>query len=133
MKINKSLKSLLLIAGLVIFQSCSMTSAGQVKLSPKEFQEKLSKFSNPQLIDVRAPEEFMESHLQGSRNIDYYQTNFASVIQSLDKTQPVFIYCRSGNRSSKAADVFFKAGFTQVYDLSGGIIQWIEENYLTTK
>jgi rhodanese-related sulfurtransferase len=39
----------------------------------------------------------------------------------LDKTQPVYIYCRSGNRSAKSAIRLQEMGFEKIYDLEGWI------------
>jgi rhodanese-related sulfurtransferase len=49
---------------------------------------------------------------------------FESEIQKLDKTQPVYVYCRSGARSQKAAEKMVEMGFTQVIDLEGGYLSW---------
>ena len=45
-------------------------------------------------------------------------------MSKLDKSKELYIYCRSGNRSGKAAKKLGKMGFAKVYDLEGGIINW---------
>jgi rhodanese-related sulfurtransferase len=50
--------------------------------------------------------------------------SFESDIQKLDKKQPVYVYCRSGARSQKAAEKMIALGFTQVIDLEGGYLSW---------
>jgi rhodanese-related sulfurtransferase len=42
----------------------------------------------------------------------------------LDKKNPIYLYCRSGNRSKKSADILIKLGFSEVYDLKGGFVEW---------
>jgi len=77
------------------------------------------------LIDVRTPEEFAQGAIKGSVNIDYFnQKAFIKQISSLDKNQPVYLYCRSGNRSMKAARQLVSLGFEKVYDLAGGYMAW---------
>ncbi|TAE59522.1 MAG: rhodanese-like domain-containing protein, partial [Bacteroidetes bacterium] len=45
----------------------------------------------------------------------------------LDKSQPVFVYCAVGGRSGRSAQTLQQLGFTQVYDLEGGITRWQQE------
>ena len=49
----------------------------------------------------------------------------------LNKDEPVYIFCRSGNRSQKARQIMLEHGFTQVYDLDGGYNAWT--SWETTK
>lgn len=77
------------------------------------------------LIDVRTPEEYAEGAIKGSVNIDFFnQQAFIKQISSLDKNKPVYLYCRSGNRSMKAARQLVSLGFEKVYDLAGGYMAW---------
>jgi len=74
-----------------------------------------------QLVDVRTAKEYTAGNLAGSLNIDYYkQDEFKASFKKLDKTKPVYIYCRSGGRSHKAALLLEEMGFTKIYDLKGG-------------
>lgn len=91
-------------------------------MSVEEFARFIS-FKDVQLIDVRTPQEYVQGHLIGARNIDYQGKSFLSQIQQLDKRLPVAIYCRSGKRSNAAAQLFLREGFT-VADLNGGIMAW---------
>ena len=77
------------------------------------------------LIDVRRPEEFEAGNIENAQNINVLEPeNFNSKIEKLDKSQPVYIYCRSGNRSGKAAQIMQDAGFTKIFDLEGGYLNW---------
>jgi len=49
---------------------------------------------------------------------------FYRSFEKLDKSKPVYLYCRSGNRSKKSADILIELGFSKVYDLNGGFIEW---------
>ncbi len=74
-----------------------------------------------QLVDVRTPEEFEKGHLYEASNIDFLNSaTFEEQIQRLDKAKPVYIYCRSGARSGKAAEHMKQLGFILIYDLEGG-------------
>lgn len=71
------------------------------------------------LVDVRTPEEFNSGHLKFAKNIDYNGKEFKTQIAQLDKSKPVYLYCRSGNRSGKAADTLATLGFASYYNIGG--------------
>ena len=50
--------------------------------------------------------------------------DFAKSIATLDRTKAYAVYCRSANRSKVAMNQMKQAGFTQMYDLAGGITAW---------
>lgn len=85
------------------------------------------------ILDVRTPEEVSEGHINGSVNIDFYDERFAEKIKPLPKDKEVYVYCRSGGRSAKAAIILQNNGFTKVYNLEGGIIAWQENSFPVTK
>jgi rhodanese-related sulfurtransferase len=76
------------------------------------------------LLDVRTPEEYKQGHIENAKNIDVLQNDFAQKVERLDKNTPVFVYCRSGHRSMKAAQILKEKGFKKVYNLDGGYIAW---------
>ena len=69
------------------------------------------------LIDVRSEEEYKLSHLDQAINIPVDVIEEEIVNYVVDKSTPVILYCRSGNRSSNAAQVLLKLGYYKVYDL----------------
>jgi rhodanese-related sulfurtransferase len=71
------------------------------------------------LIDVRTPEEFDGGHLQYATNINFNNPDFKTQIAKLDKHKPVYLYCRSGNRSGKAGDTLKALGFHSYYNIGG--------------
>ncbi|WP_027136605.1 rhodanese-like domain-containing protein [Gaetbulibacter saemankumensis] len=92
-------------------------------LSPSDFKSHINKKSI-QLIDVRTPGEYQSGHIKGAKNIDIFSPSFTSQIENLNKEKPVYVYCRSGARSSRASKKLNKLGFTAIYDLSGGYLNW---------
>lgn len=69
------------------------------------------------ILDVRTAEEFNDSHVIGALNIDVLDSNFQSKISKLDKTKTYKLYCRSGNRSGRAAQIMKSKGFSDVENL----------------
>jgi rhodanese-related sulfurtransferase len=78
-----------------------------------------------QLVDVRTADEYRGGHIKNALNIDFYNSgNFIEAFEKLKKDQPVYLYCRSGARSQKAARKLVNMGFSQIYDLQGGYMRW---------
>ncbi|MDP4207792.1 MAG: rhodanese-like domain-containing protein [Bacteroidota bacterium] len=95
-----------------------------VSLKPVEFSSWLKKSNNVQLVDVRTSEEFGTGHLRNAQNMDLKSDDFKKMILRLDKKRPVLVYCRSGKRSMKAAEILKNEGFVKIINLEGGILEW---------
>ncbi len=72
------------------------------------------------VVDVRTPEEYRSGHIPGAVNLPLDQIQ--AWAKDLPKDRPVYLYCRSGNRSQKAAEYLVKEGYTNLYNLEGGIL-----------
>ena len=82
--------------------------------------------STVQLVDVRTPGEYSQGTIPGSVNIDVNSGNFGVTADSLlDKNRTVAIFCRSGRRSKKAAEILSLNGFN-VVELDKGYNSWVE-------
>lgn len=92
--------------------------------SAQVFAEKIKTTPNPQIIDVRSPEEYASQHLDKAKNINWNGADFETKVALLDKKQPIFVYCMVGGRSKKASGKLVAMGFSKVYDLQGGIMKW---------
>ncbi len=75
-----------------------------------------------QLIDVREPIEFAESHVTGAKLIPLGQIESRS--SELDQSKPLFVMCQAGKRGAAAADKLIALGFSDVRNLEGGILAW---------
>jgi phage shock protein E len=69
---------------------------------------------NEVIIDVRTPEEYQDSRLKDSLNIDFLSPDFKAKAQKLDKNKTYKFYCRSGNRSGQAEKILKSLGFINV-------------------
>ncbi len=117
----------------IAFQSCDDGKSGMAKvISPQEVYDAVyNSDGEHQLVDVRTEEEFGASHLKDAQNICVTMDNFEERAKGLDKNKPVYVYCKSGGRSAKAAKILTDMGFTKVYDLQGGITNWEEKGLET--
>ena len=115
-------KFLVLIAavlGISLLAGCG-SSSGVLTVDPKAFLTTAGQ-TGTVVVDVRTPSEYAAGHIQGAINIDVEAPTFDAEIAKLDKNATYAVYCHSGRRSGLATDAMGKAGFTHVYNLSGGI------------
>ena len=115
-------KLIALMASVLLLAGCS-SSSGAVDLGVSEFATKVAE-AGVITLDVRTLGEYMGGFIQGAQNIDFQSGNFENEIASLDKNATYAVYCRSGNRSGQAVKVMHDAGFHNVYNLNGGVIDW---------
>lgn len=101
----------------------AQTSSGIEVIEPKEFGQEIQQ-ENIQFIDVRTPKEYKEGHIEGAKNIDFLGEDFLEQFSKLDKEKPIYLYCRSGNRSAKASAKLRAEGFENIIDLKGGFKAW---------
>ena len=107
-----------------IFKSKSVDSDKIEILDTRSYKEAVLG-KNVQLVDVRTQREFRSGHIGKAVNIDLYRGGaFERAFEKFDKQKPVYLYCRSGTRSQKAARKLLAMGFEKIYDLKGGILQW---------
>ena len=118
-------KILILISFFSSFYATSAQTKDAITVLNKTEFAKAIQGDNAILLDLRTPEEYVEGFIEGAQNVDYFnQTDFIRNISALDKSQAVFLYCRSGNRSMKAARQLVSLGFEKIYDLAGGYMAW---------
>lgn len=95
---------------------------GEIKqVTPIEFKEQSK---NQTIVDIRTPQEFAQGHIEGAININYFDKSFLEQVSKFDKNKSIYIYCRSGNRTSSASKKMQDLGFEEIIDLQGGIMNW---------
>jgi len=131
--------SALLALGLVLVAGCIQaepeTKAQIIEdITPEEaFALIENNRGNPDfaILDVRTPEEFADGYIEGAINLDYQAENFSGELSKLDKNKTYLVYCRSGKRSAGALNIMAELGFREVYNMTGGIIDWEEAGLAT--
>jgi thioredoxin len=73
---------------------------------------------------VRTQAEFANGHIFGSGQLNYYTFDFSQKLLLLPKDQPIYLYCNTGWRSKRAAQILIESGYNQVYNLEKGIMEW---------
>jgi len=118
------------LTGFIFLTGCSEVPAKKepVQISVEKVDEILkTQKDSYTILDVRTKEEFAGGHLDSAVLIpvDDLEARFGE----LEKNKPVIVYCRTGRRSAKAAAILVSKGFSQVYDMTGGIEAWISKGY----
>ena len=118
-------RSLFLSCLIFVFSIITTLSAqSSSNLNATAFDSKIKQTPNPQIIDVRTTGEFTQSHIKNALNIDINSNDFQQKVANLNKNKAVFVYCLSGSRSSYAMRILSSMGFKEIYNLSGGMMQW---------
>ncbi|MES0490340.1 MAG: thioredoxin domain-containing protein [Leptospirales bacterium] len=104
--------------------SCKPNTSNTIQnITAAEFKERIQN-SNGIILDVRTPTEVTSGYIEGASFININDADFERKISLMQKDKPVFVYCRSGGRSTKAAEFMLKNGFREVYNLTGGTGSW---------
>jgi len=118
----------LLALALFLTLGCGLAWAADIhNLSAPEAQTLIQENqSNPAfvILDVRTPAEYGQGHIAGAQLLNYKSAQFSAGLDQLDKTKTYLVYCRTGNRSSRALQLMETKGFGKIYHLSAGIMDW---------
>jgi adenylyltransferase/sulfurtransferase len=98
---------------------------GVKEIQPMQLAEKLATGENVEIIDVREPFEWELGHIPGARLVPL--NRIADEIPRLDRRRETILYCKVGVRSRFAAEQLADAGLSEVRNLTGGILRWIDE------
>jgi thioredoxin len=126
-------KLTILFFSILFLIACGQNKSGYLSIDAIQFNQKLENTKNVQLIDVRTPEEYANSKIGDALNLNYYDADFEAQLKKLDTNKPLFVYCKSGGRSSGAVAQILDLGFTEVYELQGGIMAWERAKLQTNK
>lgn len=108
----------------LLFISCNgQESKHLTVLNSTQYEQAITE-NNVTIIDVRTPSEYKGGYIKNAQNINVQSGDFKTKMQNFDKEKPIYIYCRSGARSANAARIMEEMGFTEIYDLKGGILSW---------
>ncbi|MEZ4810124.1 MAG: rhodanese-like domain-containing protein [Allomuricauda sp.] len=118
------IKCILLGIGLLWALSCFPQEDGTIKKIDKATMETEVIGKDVQLVDVRTPMEYNNGHIDDAVNFDVNGSSFPKQIKTLDKEKPVYLYCKMGGRSNRAAEILKSKGFKKIFDYTGGYDDW---------
>jgi rhodanese-related sulfurtransferase len=103
-------------------------------ITPEEANTMIMISSFPiHIIDVRTPEEYNSGHIENAVNVDFNSGNFRDEINRFNRDRTYIIYCRTGARSAGARDIMKELGFQKIYNMDGGITDWIAKGLPVVK
>ncbi len=125
MSINVKITHFIFIVTLfVVITSCDRTKGQINHITTTALKGLLKKDKEIQLVDVRTPEEWEAGIIKGAQKIEVTSSTFTNKAMGiLQKDKPVYLYCRKGGRSSRAAKILQEKGF-EVYSVEGGYTAW---------
>ncbi|MEA3510043.1 MAG: rhodanese-like domain-containing protein [Actinomycetota bacterium] len=127
----RTLAVLILVLSVLVAACSSDTTTQAIELvSPAEAAQVIA--DDPAglvVLDIRTPDEFAQARLADAVLVDFYETDFAAQLDTLDKDVPYVMYCNSGNRSSEAVKTMKDLGFVEVYEIDGGIVNWYDQGF----
>ena len=126
----KQLVPLLLVL-MVMLVACGKTDASAPsntyeRVSMSEGLARMESDEHYILLDVRRADEFESGHIPGAINLANEEIGTEEIHALPDKSQTIYVYCRSGNRSRQAADKLLALGYTNIIEF-GGILDYTGE------
>ena len=139
--------TLLLILGLSIIQfQCTNTQKINPNFSQVEFDKLADEVSNGNvpdisakmvkmekksfiILDCRGENEYEISHIEDARRVGFDDFDL-SLLEDIPKSAKIVAYCLVGKRSEKVGEKLQDAGYTNVHNLHGSILSWMNEGYL---
>lgn len=117
-------KYILALTALALLMACKKEQkTGTEQVAPVAFEQEMKNDAG-QLVDVRMPKEYKEGHIEGAKNLHIYDQDFQQRLDSLDKDETVYVYCKAGARSAEAVQVMEQKGFKHIVELEGGLDAW---------
>ena len=96
-----------------------------LNIGPAEFKKEMqTEATDYLLVDVRTADEFNAGAIEGAMNYDFLNGDFQAQSEKWDPSQPIYLYCAKGGRSSKAAEILKNKGFERIVELKGGYSSW---------
>ena len=116
----------IVVAIAAAFTIIACSSNGQNVVTTQQTADLLDK-GGITLLDVRTPEEWSEGVIEGVELKNFYDEDFTTYLETLDKDQPIIVTCKRGGRSASVVSQMKEAGFQEVYDLGAGMDGWYSD------
>ncbi len=120
---NIFLVAIALVSGAMLIWPLLRRSVGGSSISTLEATQ-LINHQSALVLDVREPDEFQKGHILNARNFPLAQVEARAGELEKFKEKTIIVACASGTRSGSAAAILRKRGFTNVFNLNGGINAW---------
>ena len=104
-------------------------------ITPRQLYDRLQQGEKLHLLDVRTPAEHAEIHVPDVQltPLDQLDATKVASLNGFAKDQPLYIFCRTGNRAKQAAEKLEKSGYEQCCVVEGGTMAWAEAGLPVTR
>lgn len=109
----------------------SFLSSKVPQVSVNDVKKALERNEKMILLDVRTPSEFERGRIENSINLPLQEVGDKIESVVADKNQKIYVYCLSGSRSAAAVGEMIEKGYTNVFNMEGGILSWRSKHYPT--
>ena len=120
------------IFGILIYSQISNAQQVDYSLfnnfSAYEFNDEIERYENEVILDVRSKREYKRSRIPNAILVDS-PDKLIQIIENLDHEQPILVYCNDGTVSITPCLMLVEYGFTNVLNLYGGFVSWLEVGY----
>ena len=116
--------SAVVVVAILLVQDLIETVMRKHKLATPAMAVTLMNDERSLMLDVREPHEFSEGHIEGARHIPLGKIDERAYELEAYKNKPVIVTCQSGTRSPAAGKKLSSLGFTQVFEMKGGMLAW---------
>ena len=111
-----------LLTALITFTGASMANDSIPSIDAATLMQQMETEKKPFLLDVRQPREYALNHIKGATLIPLGELPHR--VSEIPKDTPIIVYCRSGNRSARAVSYLIDQGYSDIHNLTGGMIVW---------
>jgi len=118
--------ALVVVAYLLIQELVESTFNKYEGLSPLLVVTKMNN-TETVVIDVRDPHDYIKGHIENSINIPL--AKLSEKLDSIEKSKPIIVVCQTGTRSVPACKTLCKANFEHVFNMTGGMQSWEDNNF----
>ncbi len=127
----KTVKTISIVVLSLITFACGSSTEQETTVeiqqkSPTEVKAMLAD-DNVMMIDVRTPEELKTKAYDVDNIVNIPLDEFDQHLKEIPKNKTIIVACRSGKRSSKAANILLENGYKNIVNLNGGILKWEKE------
>jgi len=120
----RALTVIFIVLAVLVFWDVGWWLAGVRPLSPRSMKAALEKDEHPTVIDVRTSGEYALFHIPGAVNVPYPATLNELALAAPDPTRAVVVVCMTGHRSPPTVRQMQRGGYTDVRNLTGGMLVW---------
>jgi rhodanese-related sulfurtransferase len=133
--LNKNKSTIFIVTALLLITTyysvyyLSSSSNSYINIDVSEAKELIETDPSIVILDVRTDGEYHSEHIEGAINIPVDELE--QRIGEMNPNTKLLVYCRTGNRSTIAAQTLLENGFTGFYHMQDGIEAWKQAGYPT--